>query len=670
MMVEKYIQKWWFWILASFLLYANTLKHDYVIDDLIVVTNNKLTQEGASAIPEIFSHSYLYGYDGREDESYRPLTLATFAIERSLFDADPFFAHLIQVLLYGLTVLVLFRLMAMFFDQRKLKWAFAISFLFMLHPIHTEVVANVKSRDELLCALFLFSSLLFFLKGVRANSKSWIVLSLLIYFLALLSKETAAPAILLFPGLLWFIEKRNLIETAKSSLILLLPVGVYIGIRAIVLTDVLIADPIDPVANSLVLAENGLEFFATNLSIFTRYIQLSVFPVQMSWDYSLSAFPLVGLSDFGALLGFFFLSGLIVLLIYGTIKRNLYGFGALIFLASFAATSNFFFLINCVLGERFLFIPVLGVLLILVPISDEWLNRINKTSVMAVFGILAIYFSVRTVIRNVDWKDNISIYEAGARVVPNSVKVQFNLGTAYLTSGNLSSTNASRVEWYELALNSFDKARLIYPRYPNIYENEAYVLGELSKMQTDTIQRRSYLDRAYRSLSYAMDTLKLQKDNLHQNRSFILTELIAIEKDSVQRIVYLKKLLDNVRTKQKYTADDFHNELYVLYELKEHKKLILLAGERIEEFTEKADLMVEISKQYFNNGQIESSLELLNSYLLVRPEDYSSLSNKGMLLEMLGRNNEAIAVYESVLQKQPEHQHARQLYEQLKLRMK
>jgi protein O-mannosyl-transferase len=165
----KYIEKWWFWILASFLLYANTLKHEYVIDDLIVVTNNRLTQEGVSAIPEIFSHSYLYGYDGREDESYRPLTLTSFAIERSLFDADPFFSHLIQVLLYGLTILVLFRLLTQIFESTNLKWAFAVAFLFMLHPIHTEVVANVKSRDELFCALFLFSALHFFLKAVRST---------------------------------------------------------------------------------------------------------------------------------------------------------------------------------------------------------------------------------------------------------------------------------------------------------------------------------------------------------------------------------------------------------------------------------------------------------------------------------------------------------------------
>jgi tetratricopeptide (TPR) repeat protein len=80
--------------------------------------------------------------------------------------------------------------------------------------------------------------------------------------------------------------------------------------------------------------------------------------------------------------------------------------------------------------------------------------------------------------------------------------------------------------------------------------------------------------------------------------------------------------------------------------------------------------MAEISKQYFNRGQVELSLEMLNIYLSVRQEDYSSLSNKGMLLEMLGKNREAIAIYESVLKIQPDHEHTRRLYEQLKQRVK
>ena len=165
----KTLEKWWFWFGFSFLLYANTLNHEYTIDDLIVVTSNEMTQQGVGAIPDIFKHSYMFGYNGREDESYRPLTLATFAIEKTVFDSKPAASHFIQVILYGLCILVIFRYLQNLFGQEKNKLVIAICLLFMMHPIHTEVVANVKSRDEILSALFLFSSLLLYSKWILTN---------------------------------------------------------------------------------------------------------------------------------------------------------------------------------------------------------------------------------------------------------------------------------------------------------------------------------------------------------------------------------------------------------------------------------------------------------------------------------------------------------------------
>jgi protein O-mannosyl-transferase len=666
MIWRSLIEKWWFWVIATFLLYANTLKHDYVIDDLIVVTNNKLTQEGVSAIPEIFSHSYLFGYDGREDESYRPITLTTFAIERTLFDADPFFSHLIQVLLYGVTILLLFRLLQLMFGEEKWKLTLLIAGLYMLHPIHTEVVANVKSRDELLCALFLFAALLLFLKAYRKGNKLMLASSLGVYILALLSKETAAPAIVLFPAILWFFEKTSLKQTVLHSLPFVLPALVYIGLRSVVLSDVLIADPIDPVANSLVLAETFSESFASKLLVFTKYIQLSIFPVSMSWDYSISAFPIVGFSNFQSILGFVILISMLGLLAYGVLKRSAFGFASLVFLSTFVATSNFFFLINCVLGERFLFIPVLGILILLVLFLEPLLSRFHVKGALVLFGAIAFFYGSRTIIRNRDWKDNITIYEAGVAVVPNSVKTQFNLGTAYLTAGNSSSLLGMKSTFYDKALECFDAARRIYPNYPNIYENEAYVFGELAKMEPDTLRRKSILLLANKKLGFAIDSLNLKKDNLNQNRSFILTELIAIEQNSLTRIRYLEALVKNVNSKSEFTDDDFHNELYALYELGKKDKLLQVVQTKATEHPAKADLLAEISRQYFAKNDLEQSLAVLSEYLKLRPEDFNSKSNQGMLFEMMGKKQEAIKAYEAVLQQHPEHEHTRQLYESLK----
>ena len=269
------------------------MNHSYVIDDMIVVNNNSLTKEGISAIPEIFKHSYLFGYDGREDESYRPLTLTTFAIERSLFDANSSMSHFVQILLYGLCILLLFKLLSEIFPKEKSYLVYIVTGLFLIHPIHTEVVANVKSRDELLCALFLFWSLLFFVKYVKSKKIGQIVWSAVLFFLATLSKETAVPSIILFPALNWVMNKDNLKQLVLNSVAFFVPLLIYIGIRTSVLSDVLIQDPIDPVANSLALADSTSELLASNFAIFSKYIQLLILPLNLSWDYSISTFETV-----------------------------------------------------------------------------------------------------------------------------------------------------------------------------------------------------------------------------------------------------------------------------------------------------------------------------------------------------------------------------------------
>lgn len=664
----KFTDKWWFWMVLCIILYANTFNHEYVIDDQIVVTKNGLTQKGIEGVSEIFSHSYLFGYDGREDESYRPLTLTTFALERSFFDADPKISHIIQVLLYGLTVLMLFKMLMAIFGETKNSWITAVVFLFAVHPIHTEVVANVKSRDELLSALFLFSSLFLFAKWVL--NPNWKLLSgaLLVYFLATLSKETAVPAVLLFPAIAWYLNKERSWAPMIKSLVILIPLIVYFTIRSVVLSDVLIQDPIDPVANSLALAENGTELFASNLAIFTKYLQLCVLPIALSWDYSVAQLPIVGFGSISALIGFGLLIGLFILLVMGARSKHVYGFGVLVFLSTFVATSNFFFLINCPLGERFMFIPVLGILMIIVPIISDILKNRNWIKYgFVVLMLVGSYFIVRTIDRNADWKSNLTIYTSGVEVSPKSVKAHFNLGTECIVQGDLQLDSLSKKDWYVKALESLENARNVYDDYVNIYENQGYVYGELSKLSVDPTEKKAFLLKGKAILDLAIDSLKFEKSALFLNQSFILMQLVSIEKDSTQRKMYLEDILQLVQQKKEYGAEDFHHEIYALSELKKYNELLTLTELKASNYPEKADLVAEMSRMAFSRNDFQMSLRLLDQYLKMKPEDLSSMSNKGMLLEILGKKQEALLIYEEVLKRDPNQQHARALYEKLKL---
>ena len=84
--------------------------------------------------------------------------------------------------------------------------AIAVSVLFAAHPIHTEVVANIKSRDEILAYLFGTIMLICFLKFKESNLKKWLYASLSFYFLAILSKENAILFIAILPFINYYLS--------------------------------------------------------------------------------------------------------------------------------------------------------------------------------------------------------------------------------------------------------------------------------------------------------------------------------------------------------------------------------------------------------------------------------------------------------------------------------
>ncbi len=105
-------------LIISFILYGNTLQHQYALDDAIVITENDFVKQGVSGIPDILTTDVFTGFFGVkknlvEGGRYRPLSLVSFAIEYELFGEEPFVSHLINILLYALSGMLLFSLLLM-----------------------------------------------------------------------------------------------------------------------------------------------------------------------------------------------------------------------------------------------------------------------------------------------------------------------------------------------------------------------------------------------------------------------------------------------------------------------------------------------------------------------------------------------------------------------------
>ena len=170
-----------------------TLLNDYNLDDNLVTQNHSLTSKGISAIPEIYQSPY-YLDDMGYSYGYRPTTLASFAIVKSLFGESATVSHAVNLALYLATCLLIFFLIKRVFPD-KIDVALFAALLFTVHPIHTEVVASIKNRDEILALLFALTGCF-----VLVRPKRWWVNALVasaLFFLSVSSKMSAVNIILL-----------------------------------------------------------------------------------------------------------------------------------------------------------------------------------------------------------------------------------------------------------------------------------------------------------------------------------------------------------------------------------------------------------------------------------------------------------------------------------------
>lgn len=189
---------WLFAVLTVvFVVFSNTLVNDYNMDDEIVTNHHPLTSQGISAIPKILKSPYfqadIYSYE------YRPVVHISFAIEHQFLGESAGVSHFINLLLYMILVLVAFNLIKQLFPTINEMLLAFITLLFALHPTHTEVVASIKNRDEILALLF---TLLAFKDAIKLCSSVqwWRIFTVLIYFnIALGSKVTVLPFAFVIP---------------------------------------------------------------------------------------------------------------------------------------------------------------------------------------------------------------------------------------------------------------------------------------------------------------------------------------------------------------------------------------------------------------------------------------------------------------------------------------
>jgi hypothetical protein len=361
--------------LAAFLLYAETLNYGFVLDDAQAITRNDIVKQGIHGIPELLRTDYQAGTRIARGTLYRPLSLVMFAVEWHFYPNDPFPGHLVNVLLYALTVWVLFTFLGRLMPDTSVLIPISITLLFLVHPIHSEVVANIKSRDEILS--FLLAVLALTLSLRRENTGTLIFAGAL-YLLSLLSKESAITVLGVLPFMLYFFTKKTMKQNLLQTGVFACAAFIYLVLRRLVLGEITASLNVSAIDNFLVLAGDFNTKTATALEISGKYLSLMFFPHPLSVDYAYNQIPIVTWADYRPLLSVAAYLVLIGLAAARVQKKEVWVFGVIFYLMTMSLYTNLFITIGTAFGERLLYLPSLGFCISLVallaklwPLTDE-----------------------------------------------------------------------------------------------------------------------------------------------------------------------------------------------------------------------------------------------------------------------------------------------------------
>lgn len=513
-------------------IYANTLRHDYAQDDAIVIYDNMFVTKGLKGIPGIFAEDTFFGFFKKEGKAnlvaggrYRPFTLMMYALEVQLFapkkldtngqvvkdkDGDvvydpyqkqgkegklntvKFIGHLVNLLLYGLTGMVLYLvLLQLFPPERKPIYSYFIALvttlLFIAHPVHTEVVANVKGRDEIMALLGSLAAMYYLFKAYRNdNNIQQIAIAALLFFIALLSKENTITFLGAIPLAFYFFTKASTSKILTLTAPLVAVSVLFIAIRTGVLGGLSLGDasmellnnPFLKIENNQWVELSASEKLATIFPALGKYIQLLFFPHPLTHDYYPRQIALSTWSDpatFGSLLLYL---GLFAYAVRGFFKKDPISFSILFYIGTLSIVSNIFFAVGTNMSERFIFMPSIGFCLIIAILLYRLAQKMNGGvinsfaslhTVMAISGVIILLLSVKTISRNPVWKNNFTLFTTDIAVSQNSAKLQNAVGGELIRMYHDNPNETLRQQKLTEATQHLQKALSIHPTLKNSF---------------------------------------------------------------------------------------------------------------------------------------------------------------------------------------------------------
>ena len=478
------------YVLLSLILYLRTLDYGYVLDDIMVASENKFTKNGYTGIKQILTTESFSGYFGEQKNlvqgsRYRPLSLITFNIEYQIFGPKPGISHLINALLYALACYLAFlALLTLFRETWTIKQAlnslaFVTCLIFLLHPLHVEAVANIKGRDEILSLLLGMSTMLFALRYNDTHKLFALLAMSICYLLGLLAKENTLTFLAIIPlGIFLFRERksRKLVPIVISLFALSIT---YLLVRLQVIGFLIDSAPSDDIMNNAFAGMNGIEKYSTILYTLLMYLKLSVFPYPLTHDYYPYHIPIMNLGDWQVWLSVVLNLGLVFLFFFFWKKDKLVSFGIGFYFAALSIVSNIVISIGTFMNERFAFSASMGIC-ILIACLIRYLNRSNLKPKPGyiILGIIMTGFALVSWNRIPAWKDPLSLNSAAIKVSQNSARANCFMATALFNKYQATKDRNEKIALLNQAEPYALRSVEIHPNYYNGNSIKAGVTAE------------------------------------------------------------------------------------------------------------------------------------------------------------------------------------------------
>ena len=429
-------------IVLAFVIYGNGINNEYSLDDDLVVFNNQKVEQGISSIYDIFTTR---SQKANKNTIYRPLPIASFAIEKQLFSELPRYqtkkekkqndkitqaniSHFINLIFYIITCVLLFNVLRTVFKEYNVLLPFTIVLIFLTHPLHTEPVNNLKSRDELLMLLFVLLSLQQYLKFSLAGKYYRLFIAFVFLLLAQFSKQNGIAILGILPVFLYFIK----VSYKKIGVLLLVSMAAIFSFSMFKINFIGAA----PRAyfyyeNPLLFEGNIIDRISVGFYCAFFYLKMLLYPKNLSFYYGYSQIPMADFSywQVWASMLVFIPTGIYGFYLF--IKRNVLGLGIVLWFGVMMGVINVFFPIVGIVADRFTYMFSIGYCIVVggiilkafkLPLDKGVSNVKVPYAFFVVISLIIIVYSVRVIDRNNDWHDHLTLYDNDIEHLENSAK--------------------------------------------------------------------------------------------------------------------------------------------------------------------------------------------------------------------------------------------------------